>query len=151
MKLRLRGRDFEIHASDTLAQSDELTVSREFVKLSGVIQERAGRRKITYDYDVFLDGQKSLYFKAKSSRIIRPPGSMLDGLADFFCSSKTLSRVVRPTLADLQKDYCKALAENKPWKARWVCVRGYVSFWKALGLHTIAKNLVQLWKIYSSH
>lgn len=143
-QVRLNGEKFEVHVSDALAQTDDLKVSREFVKLAATIVEPASAG---HNYDAVMDGQKRLYSRAKPSRIVRPPGSRLNALADFFCSPKTMARVVRPILADLQSEYFAALAEGRIWKARWTCVRGYLSFWKALGWYATAKSLMQIWKI----
>jgi hypothetical protein len=80
-------------------------------------------------------------------RIAGLPGARLSFLADIFCSPKTMERVVRPIISDIQAEYFQALAENKKIKAFWVRVRGYWTFWKALGLQTIVKNLVAIWRI----
>jgi hypothetical protein len=149
-RVRLNGKEYEIRISDALAQTDDLKVSREFVKIAGTIQEPGSsqsRRFQAHNYDAIIDGQKRLTFQAKLFRIIRPPGSRLNWLADFFCSPKTMKRVVSPILSDLQTEYCAALAEDRIWKARWICVRGYISFWKTLAWHTVAKSLMQIWKI----
>ena len=83
----------------------------------------------------------------ESGRIILPPGTLLNYLADFFCSPKTVERVVSPIISDLQTEYCKALAERRRLKAFWIRIRGYWSFWRALGLYAVLKNLVAIWKI----
>jgi hypothetical protein len=103
----------------------------------------------TKQFKGFYGGDVQLGVLARSNgvRIYRPPGSTLHSLSDFFCSPKTMERVVQPILSDLESEYCMALAEGRIWKARWICVRGYISFWKGVGMHTLAKNLVQLWKI----
>src|SRR5207247_7854738 len=80
-------------------------------------------------------------------RVSSPPGASLRALADFFCSPKTMERVVKPVISDMQKEFCKALSEKKRLKAAWIRIRGYWSFWKALGLHAVVKNLVEIWKI----
>lgn len=83
----------------------------------------------------------------ESGRIILPPGALLNYLADFFCSPKTVERVVSPIISDLQTEYCKAFAEGRTLKAFWIRIRGYWSFWRALGLYAVVKNLVTIWKI----
>jgi hypothetical protein len=82
-----------------------------------------------------------------SRRISLPPGALLNYLADFFCSPKTMERVVSPVISDMQKEYCEALAQGRQVKARWIRVRGYWSFWKGLGLYAAVKNLTEIWKI----
>jgi hypothetical protein len=80
-------------------------------------------------------------------RISLPPGALLNYLADFFCSPKTLDRVVSPIISDMQTEYCKALAKGRKAKASWIRLRGYWSFWKALGFYAVVKNLAAIWKI----
>ncbi len=93
------------------------------------------------------DVQYGLLGESKRGRISRPPGSRLNALADFFCSAKTMERVVLPILSDLQTEYFDALAEGKTAKARWICVRGYINFWMALSVYKVAKRLIEIWKI----
>lgn len=91
--------------------------------------------------------QYGLHGKSGRGRISRPPGLRLSALADFFCSPKTMERVVLPILSDLQTEYFDALAEGKTVKARWIRVRGYGSFWMALSFYKVAKRLIKIWKI----
>ena len=74
----------------------------------------------------------------------RIPGTLLDSWADSFCSPKTMERVVRPTISDIQEEHSSALAEYRRAKVVWIRIRGHWSFWKALGLHTLKKNLATI-------
>ena len=85
-----------------------------------------------------------------SNRIVRPPGAFLSSIAEFLYSPKTRQHVIMPIISDLQMEYCEALAAGRPYKAAWVRVRGYWSFFKAIGLYTIMKTLVEMWRKVSS-
>lgn len=87
---------------------------------------------------------------SKNLHIVRPPGSLLRTLSEFLFSPQTLERVVSPVISDLQVEYCEALATNRHTKAVWVCLRGYWSFFKAIGLCSIIKTLVEVWRKVSS-
>jgi NDP-sugar pyrophosphorylase family protein len=153
--LLLMGKTCVVVATDGLSQQDAVRIelrdteeAREFVKLAGTIQsddQQASRMHVVKNLERMFY-VKSSPEKPKSTRIVRPPGSRLVSLADFFCSPKTLERVIRPAIADLQHEYCQALAENRKDKAIWVCIRGYFSFWIALGLRPLLKNLAEIWK-----
>jgi hypothetical protein len=84
------------------------------------------------------------------SRIIRPPGALLNCVAEFVLSARTLERIVSPIISDLRVEYYEALAANRRAKAIWVRVRGYWSFFKALGLYSLLKTIVELWRKVSS-
>jgi hypothetical protein len=86
----------------------------------------------------------------KRGRIRRAPGSLLGTISEFLFSKKTLEEIVNPTIADLQMEYCEALAARRPYKAAWVRVRGYWSFAKAIGLYGIVKAAYELWRKVST-
>jgi len=141
-------------AADDMNQRDAFKVliegaeELEFVKLAGTIRESApqepAQMHLTNNFERVIYTARGA---SKYQRIVRPPGSRLLSFGDFFYSPKTLERVIQPIIADMQAEYCKALAENRKVKATWIRFRGYVNFWKALGLHTIVKNLVEIKKI----
>lgn len=82
--------------------------------------------------------------------VTRPPGSWLLALAEFFCSRKTFTGVFLPAIIDLQLEYCEALDQDRIWKARWVRLRGWCSFWNAAAMQlplSALRILVQLWKV----
>jgi|HubBroStandDraft_6_1064221.scaffolds.fasta_scaffold387399_2 hypothetical protein len=87
---------------------------------------------------------------ANSKRIIRPPGSGLNSAAEFLFSRKTMERVVNPVISDLQMEYCEALAANRRVKAIWVQIRGYWSFFKTVGLYSVLKAFVEIWRKVSA-
>jgi hypothetical protein len=86
----------------------------------------------------------------KKANIIRPPGSLLTAVSEFLFSQKTLERVVNPVIADLQVEYCEALAANRHVKAAWVRLRGYWNLFKAIGLYSIVKMFVEVWRRVTS-
>jgi len=152
-RVYLRGCGLVVVAADKMTQQDAVKTTdvcqetRQFVKLSAKIREpiAANDQQMLFasNYDDLLDASTK---KARRRRIVRPPGSMLLSFADIFCSSKTFERVVIPNISDMRIDYYNTLAENKKTKAVFVRIRGYWSFWKALGLHTVIKNIVEIWK-----
>ena len=83
---------------------------------------------------------------AVTPRISKPPGALLMLLADFFCSTRTLERVVRPIISDLRFEYWEALDGGRRGKAAWICLRGYWSFFKAVGLNSIARAAFEVWQ-----
>lgn len=149
--VRIHGGDFLVEASDQMKLDDAVVLThpsqdhREFVKLAATIQEPRPRTgQLTFNFDrVLLDSMRI----EKRSRIGRPPGSRLRFLADFFLSRKTMERVINPVLTDMHNDYCEALAEGRPLKASWARIRGYWSFWKALGLYALIQNIKEIWKV----
>lgn len=97
-------------------------------------------------------GEKVLNLLRRAPRampLYRSPGWRLRRLAELVFSPKTCTTVLEPPLADLQKEYFQALAENRPWKARFVLIRGYWSFWSAVAAQlpiSIIKQMYKLWK-----
>lgn len=63
-----------------------------------------------------------------------PPGWFLIELADSFCFRKTMERVIRAVISDIQVEDFAALSEKRNLGAVWIRIRGYWSFWKALAL-----------------
>lgn len=85
-------------------------------------------------------------------RIIRPPGSHLRAVVEFFYSPRTVARVFNPILADMQYEWMDAVGLKQPWKARWVRIRGYWHFWQSIGLQTLIgaiRKMLLIWKVGS--
>ena len=150
--IRMHGAGFVVEASDRMNLHDGVEIShpsqdhREFIKLAGAIQDPQSPRQaqLTFNFDrTLLDSMRT----EKGAKIARPPGSLLRSLADFFLSPKTMERVIVPIISDMQKEYCEALSEDRHVKARWIRIRSYWSFWKALGLCAVVKNIREIWKI----
>ncbi|HKV64561.1 MAG TPA: hypothetical protein VJO16_21830 [Candidatus Acidoferrum sp.] len=150
--IRLHGSGIVVEASDRMNLEDAVQIThtsqdhREFVKLAGTIRDpqTAHSPQYTLNFDRFLSASMQ---NTKQLKIVLPPGSRLRSLADFFCSPKTMKRVVNPILADMYNDYCQALAEGSQTKALWTRIRNCWSFWKALGFYVALRNLRIIWKI----
>ena len=52
--------------------------------------------------------------------------------AEFTATRRYYEEVLEPTLSDMQVECFEALAARRPYKARWVQVRGYAIFWLTL-------------------
>jgi hypothetical protein len=83
-------------------------------------------------------------------QISRPPGAFLSSIAEFAFSKKTVELVVTPIISDLQVEYCEALFAGRKIKAGWVRLRGYWGLFKALGLYSIVRMCVDMWRKISS-
>jgi hypothetical protein len=91
-----------------------------------------------------------LFQQRSGKKLYQPPGSRLLRLAEFLCSRKTYEEVLEPAIIDLREEYHQALSAGRTWKAKWVLVRGYWSFFNAAGLMSlvrIAKSIVKIWKL----
>ena len=84
------------------------------------------------------------------ARIIRPPGSFLNRVSEFLFSQKTLDHVIAPIISDMQVEYCEALAANRRIKAAWIRLRGYWTFFKAIGLYSVLKTFIEMWRKVTS-
>lgn len=81
-----------------------------------------------------------------------PPGWALLSFLAWLFSTRTIDRVFKPAVSDMQKEHIDALAEGKTWKARWVVVRGYWSVGAAVVAQapiSVVKLFVALWKAAS--
>jgi hypothetical protein len=85
---------------------------------------------------------------AKPTTLKAPPSWRLRDLAQTAFSRKTYAVVFEPMLRDLYDEYCDALKEGLPWKVRWVCIRGYWSFWSAVFTQMPISVLKMVYKIW---
>jgi hypothetical protein len=93
--------------------------------------------------------RKQLESGKRKNRIQAPPGLRLQAVAEFFFSPRTYKEILEPTLRDLFVEYCEALLINRPWKVRWVRIRGYWSFWSAVVAQlpiSAVKMVYTIWK-----
>jgi hypothetical protein len=76
-------------------------------------------------------------------RVIRPPGHALHRVAGLF-SKRTRERVLDPIIADMQLEYCEALAEERPRRLKlwWVQLRAWVAFAEAIILRTVVGRII---------
>jgi len=78
-----------------------------------------------------------------------PPGSHLRVFAEFTFSRRTFDLLLEPTLRDLLDEYLQAQDDKRLWKARWVRIRGYWSFWSAVIAQlpiSAVKMVYTIWK-----
>jgi hypothetical protein len=85
----------------------------------------------------------------KTRAIQAPPAQWIRSIADIPFSRRTYEQVLEPILRDLFDEYCEALNQKRPWKARWVRIRGYWSFWSAVFAQlpiSVVKMVYKIWK-----
>jgi hypothetical protein len=51
-------------------------------------------------------------------------------MAQRFCDSSTLERLIDPLLADLRHEYADAVRQGLRWRSRWIHLAGCIAFWK---------------------
>jgi Lipopolysaccharide export system permease LptF/LptG len=66
-----------------------------------------------------------------------PPTRGIRAAAARLCSPHTLARLVDPILSDIEVERREAAQSGQHWRARWICVTGYVGLLKALTLHGV--------------
>jgi hypothetical protein len=77
-------------------------------------------------------------------RVIRPPGQLLHRVAGLF-GKRTRERVLEPIIADMQLEYCEALASDRPRTLRlwWVQARAWVAFAEAIFVRTVIGRIIR--------
>ena len=91
---------------------------------------------------------EDVFFNRERAPKLRLPGYSLRGWAERIVSPSTYTFVLEPTLSDLVEEHALALAEDRPWKARWVRLRGYGSFWMAAAAHlgaVVSRQVARFW------
>jgi hypothetical protein len=80
----------------------------------------------------------------RQRRVIHPPGEALHRVAGLF-SKRTRERILEPIIADMQLEYCEALAEERPKRLKlwWVQARAWVAFAEAIFLRTVVGRIVR--------
>ncbi len=76
--------------------------------------------------------------------VLRPPGQTLHHVAELF-SKRTRERILDPIIADMQLEYCDALAEARPRRAKlWLIqARAWIAFVEAIILRTVVGRLIK--------
>jgi hypothetical protein len=79
----------------------------------------------------------------RQHRVIRPPGQALRRVADLF-GKRTRERILDPIIADMQLEYCDALAEERPRRAKlWLIrLRAWVAFVEAILSRTVVGRIL---------
>jgi hypothetical protein len=87
--------------------------------------------------------QQGQELSSRQQRVIRPPGQALHRVAALF-SKRTQERILDPIIADMQLEYCEALAEERPRRAKlWlVQVRAWVAFVEAIVVRTVVGRII---------
>ena len=85
----------------------------------------------------------------KDNNYYFPPGMSLNRFALFVYSKKTYWQIFQPAIQQMQEEYFDALVEKKKWKARWVRLRGYVSFFSAMAAHLPVSGLKAVQRIWT--
>lgn len=80
----------------------------------------------------------------KPRRIAAPPGSALYSIAELICSKKTMEEIVIPLLGDMQFEHNEALSVGRKWKATLVRVRGFWSFFSAIGINHLVRGFLKI-------
>lgn len=77
-------------------------------------------------------------------RVIRPPGQALHRVASVF-GKRTRERILDPIIADMQLEYCDALAEERASKVKlWlVQARAWIAFAEAIVLQTVVGRVIK--------
>lgn len=64
--------------------------------------------------------------RLRGLRIHRLPGSRLAGVLSLLLTARAYKRMVRPWIADAQKEYREAVERRQERRARWIAVRLYL-------------------------
>jgi predicted permease len=66
---------------------------------------------------------------------MKPPGTRLRALAARFLDARTVQYLIDPAIADMQAEYEDASRRGLAWRKRWICLRGYLSFFSMIVAH----------------
>ncbi len=91
--------------------------------------------------------------KIDRPKIKSAPGTTILGWCRLIFTKKFVSKILEPTIHDLQEEYIEALGESRLGYAKWVAVRGYASFGVALflGVTTgLLKRCFDAWRALNS-
>nr|WP_321439558.1 hypothetical protein [uncultured Hyphomonas sp.] len=83
------------------------------------------------------------------SKIVRPPGFGLLRFSEIIFSKKFREAILEPTITDMQVEHLEALSNGRVYFARWVMIRGYLSYGNALLASVpaaIAKRIWEAWR-----
>lgn len=96
--------------------------------------------------ELFVAWNAETRLTRRDRRIVKPPGSVMQSVAEFLCSRKTLEQVVKPIIADMRFEYWEALARGRTKKAAFVRIRALLSLCFALGFLKLMQTAVKVWK-----
>lgn len=91
------------------------------------------------------------YISDRKPRVIRhSPGSRILTFANFIYSKKTVDRVFSQIIHDMREEYIEALALGNKWHARWIHIRGVLSFLTTVVVHAGSSIAVKVFKMVSA-
>jgi hypothetical protein len=99
----------------------------------------------------FADIDPTIFDGLVPPKLILPPGTrILAALSWLPVRNKSIERVFKPVISDMQLEYIEAIAAERPWLARAICARYYVII--ALTVISFAftaslKRVVEMWKL----
>ena len=78
--------------------------------------------------------------------VVRPaPGTGLTKIARFIWSKRSYERIFEPLICDMRLEYQEALRNGETWHARWIWMRGHLSFWSAAGVFLVTRIVKGIW------
>ena len=87
--------------------------------------------------------------RSSNALITKTPGTKLMDWVRLCYSAKSVDKIFEPIYADFCEEYFAALASGHTWHARWIRVRYYKDFVKAVGLFGVvrlAKTVFEYWE-----
>ena len=113
----------------------------------GIDLEGAKRRAKWYRGPVTEDVKA--VSSARLVKIKSAPGARLLPFVRLCYSAKSIEKIFEPIYADFCEEYFAALAAGEKWHARWIRVRYYKDFAKAVsmfGVVRLAKTVFEYWE-----
>lgn len=75
-----------------------------------------------FSFRQFFQG---LHKDSHDTELLIPPGYRIRGLLAAVYSSRTLDHVFEPVIADMQREWTRAMVDDHPKRAKWIRIRGY--------------------------
>ena len=66
---------------------------------------------------------------------MRAPGTLFRAVAARLFAANTMEYLIDPAIADMQAEYEDASRRGLTWRKRWICLRGYLSFFAMIVAH----------------
>lgn len=75
---------------------------------------------------------------------MRPPGTLLRGVAARLFAANTMDYLIDPAIADMQAEYEDASRRGLTWRKRWICLRGHLAFFTMIVAHGRAAKTINV-------
>jgi len=111
---------------------------------NGIIEHRLGHKGWRASIEYFVRETFPRPYPRSLPIVHRPPGSRLLNIVEFLYSPSAREKVFEPLIADWRLEYFEALAVKKPLKAKWISVRYYWAFCKAMGLQRLLSVIYKM-------